>query len=401
MADCHPVNRIAGENVDGEHKIYPDLSKVEEAKMKRSITAVLTSLIFVLLFLGIPTNQTRVIALSNVAQLPLKVDQFKDKYPDSELLAGQKIQLATCKINRLNQQIVYFQPDLATSLSYIENTVAYIKELSATLYPVHLDLPAVSMSASSVRAPVSINMIYYGSNSGGIDQKIIAAHPEFLVNNSPVGPQKGDANISEYMAAGIKYFEYLDGGYEGTVSRSIPNDLQSNLNYITAANNAGAYGIFLDEVSSYPGADSLSYLRQISKTARTLGLKIVFNTGVASWSDQLMNYCDYMNSSETWRNNTLTKSQEKYRNRVWLETQEVTDATTAANLTKTAWDKGIKAAYVCEKYITLPDWLDDYISQIKSYSTLNLSFIVFVAVGTGLVILATALLVWRKHSRGG
>jgi hypothetical protein len=203
------------------------------------------------------------------------------------------------------------------------------------------------------------------------------------------------------MAAGIKYFEYLDGGYEGTVSRSIPNDLQSNLNYIAAADNAGAYGIFLDEVSSYPGADSLTYLRQISKAARALGLKIVFNTGVASWSDQLMTYCDYMNSSETWRNNTLTKSQEKYRNRVWFETQEVTDAATAAKLTKTAWDEGIKAAYVCEKYIALPDWLDDYISQIKSYSTPNLSFIVFVAVGTGLVILATALLVWRKHSRDG
>ena len=46
------------------------------------------------------------------------------------------------------------------------------------------------------------------------------------------------------MLAGIKYFEYLDGGYEGTVSRSIPNDLQSNLNYLMAAETAGAYGIF-------------------------------------------------------------------------------------------------------------------------------------------------------------
>lgn len=260
-----------------------------------------------------------------------------------------------------------------------------------------LIIPSTSRTSTT---PVSINMIYYGSNGIGVDQKIISAHPEFLVNNSPVGPQNGDANIREYMSAGIKYFEYLDGGYEGTVSRSIPNDLQSNLNYIAAVANAGAYGIFLDEVSSYPDPASLKYLQQISKTARALGLKVVFNTGVSSWSDQLMTYCDFMNSSETWQNNTLTKIQKKYRNRVWLETEGVTDATTAANFTKTAWDEGIMAEYACNEYITLPDWLESYISQIKSYSMPNLSFIVFIVVGIGSVILVIALLVWRKRLGG-
>lgn len=246
--------------------------------------------------------------------------------------------------------------------------------------------------------PVSINMIYYGLNNNGVNQAIINAHPKYLVDNSPIGPQNGDANIREYMLAGIKYFEYLDGGYEGTVSRSIPNDLQSNLNYLTAAENAGAYGIFLDEVSSFPDAASFSYLQQISKTAHTLGLKVVFNTGVSSWSEQLMTYCDYMNSSETWQHNTLTKIQKKYRNRVWLETQGVTDPTTAANLTKTAWDEGIVAEYACNEYITLPDWLESYISQIESYSKPNLSFIIFILVGTGSVLLVMAFLVWKNRS---
>jgi len=58
---------------------------------------------------------------------------------------------------------------------------------------------------------------------------------------------------------GDKYFEYLDGGYEGTQARYVPNDLQSNLNYITAVANAGACGVFLDEVSSDPDANSLDY----------------------------------------------------------------------------------------------------------------------------------------------
>jgi len=51
------------------------------------------------------------------------------------------------------------------------------------------------------------------------------------------------------MSAGIKYFEILDGWYEGTQACYIPNDLQSNLNYIAVMANAGAFGVFLDEVS--------------------------------------------------------------------------------------------------------------------------------------------------------
>ena len=167
----------------------------------------------------------------------------------------------------------------------------------------------------AANAPVDIDMINYGTNGGGVDQIIINAHPEFLVDNSPAGPWKGDANISEYMAAGIKYFEYIDGGYEGTQARSIPNDVASNLTYITAVAKAGAYGIFLDEVSSNPDAASISYLSQIYNAAHALGLKVVFNTGVDSWSDSLMNYCDYINTSEVWNNTALTASQTKWASR--------------------------------------------------------------------------------------
>src|SRR5208283_358913 len=124
-------------------------------------------------------------------------------------------------------------------------------------------------------ATVSIDLINYGGDSTTIDNTIINAHPAFIVDNSPAGPWKGNANISTFMSAGIKYFEYLDGGYEGTVARSIPNDITSNLNYITAAANAEAYGIFLDEVSSNPNSASLSYLQQIYNKARSLGLKVV------------------------------------------------------------------------------------------------------------------------------
>jgi Putative Ig domain len=215
---------------------------------------------------------------------------------------------------------------------------------------------------------VSVNLINYGGDSTAIDNTIINAHPAFIVDNSPAGPWKGNANISTFMSAGIKYFEYLDGGYEGTEAQAIPNDITSNLNYITAAANAGAYGIFLDEVSENPSSASLSYLQQIYNKAHSLGLKVVFNTGVDSWSDSLMSYCDYINSSEVWNNAPLTASQTKWASRTWLLTQGVNDATTAANLTKAAWAKGILAEYACSSYGSIPSWLPTYYSLISGSS---------------------------------
>jgi len=215
---------------------------------------------------------------------------------------------------------------------------------------------------------VAIDMINYGTNSGGVDQMIINAHPEFLVDNSPAGPWKGDANISEYAAAGIKYFEYIDGGYEGTEAMAIPNDVVSNLTYITAAAKAGAYGIFLDEVSSNPNAASISYLSQIYNAAHALGLKVVLNAGVDSWSDSLMNYCDYINTSEVWNNTPPTASQTKWASRTWLLTQGVKDATTAANLTVAAWSKGLLSEYACSEYGTVPSWMPTYYSLISGSS---------------------------------
>jgi hypothetical protein len=222
--------------------------------------------------------------------------------------------------------------------------------------------------ASAASNPVSINLIYYGTNSNTTDRKIIDANPEYLVNNSPAGPWRGNADISKFVAAGIKYFDYIDGGYEGTVHMAIPNDLQSNLNYIDAIAAAGAYGVFVDEVSSHPSARALDYLMQLAERAHSLGLKVVFNAGVDSWSDSLMKYCDFINSSEVWNNAPLTASQTKWANRTWFLTQGVNDATTAAQLTNAAWTKGINAAYVCNSYMALPAWLPNYVELIGSGS---------------------------------
>jgi hypothetical protein len=222
--------------------------------------------------------------------------------------------------------------------------------------------------ASAATDSVSVNLIYYGTNTDATDQSIIDANPEYLVDNSSVGPWGGNADISKFMDAGIKYFEYIDGGYEGTVSQAIPNDLQSNLDYITAIAAAGAYGVFIDEVSAYPSAEDLAYLKQLSDYAHSLGLKVVFNVGVDSWSDSLMEYCDYINSSEIWSDTPLTDSQTKWASQTWFLTQGVNDATTAAELTNAALSQGIDALYACTSYTELPSWLDSYIALVDSGS---------------------------------
>ena len=250
----------------------------------------------------------------------------------------------------------------------------HIHRLAITTILLILVFSSLAVTAVDTRAntsPVSINMVYYGSYSAAIDEAIINANPEFLIGTSPVGPMRGNADINKFAAAGIKYFEYLTGGYEAQRPNDYDVDLQSNLDFISAVAAAGAYGIFFDEVSDGKWVTpDYNYLEQITSKAHSLGLKVVFNTGVNDWFDQLMDYCDYIGSTEQWANAPLTASQQKWASRTWLlRREDVNDAITAASLTINAWSKGVLAAYVTPSLITLPSWLPNYISLISSYAS--------------------------------
>ena len=251
--------------------------------------------------------------------------------------------------------------------------IKHVNRLAIIALSLILGFPSLAVTTVDVRAaasPVSINMVYYGLHSAAIDQAIINANPVFLIGASTIGPLAGNTDINKFTAAGIKYFEYLTGGYETKYPKGLPVDLQSNLDFIDAVAAAGAYGIFFDEVSDGVWTTpNYSYLQQISSRARSLGLKIAFNTGVNNWVDQLMNYCDYIGSTEQWANAPLTPSQQKWSNQTWLLRREgVNNAVTAANLTIGAWDKGVSAAYATPGLSTLPSWLPEYISLISPFS---------------------------------
>lgn len=341
--------------------------------MKTLISGILIAILVATAVLISPTNPVLASSPGGVPMQKLQEDLTKYQYPYSELPAAERVQLAQYEITPLHEQIADFQPGQQNTMNYLQNALMHMEELLPTGSAQANLASAGVINTLRSTAPVAINMIYYGQNSISfssgetVEQAIISAQPEFLVDNSKAGPWKGDANVSQYKSAGIKYFEYLAGGYEGKITDSIPDSLQANLNFITAAAKEGAYGIFLDQVSDgiYTTAN-YSYLSSICSKAHSLGLKVVFNPGVSTWASKLMNYCDYINSSETWQIGTsLTSIQNTYKSQMWLETQGINDPTTAADLTKAAWSDGVLAEYACDQYIVLPTWLPIYVSDLR------------------------------------
>lgn len=221
---------------------------------------------------------------------------------------------------------------------------------------------------------IPINFVYYANHTTANDNRLIAAKPLLTFDNTPHGPyQVPNPNLLKFQAAGIQVYSYITSGYENGYHEDIPNDLESNLAYIDAmyASDKGIAGIFLDEVSNFPdnppynNSGNWDYLRAISAKCRLLGLKLIFNTGVGTWDDRLMDLCDYMNARENYSGGNLQASEAKWASRTLLLSVSVKDANTAATITKAAIAKGILACYA-GPYTSFPTWFEAYISQLGS-----------------------------------
>lgn len=224
----------------------------------------------------------------------------------------------------------------------------------------------------SVDAPSSqmlpINIVYYGVHNTTVDNQIIVAEPEILISNTPAGPWTGNCDSAKFQAAGVKVFSYIDGGYENTVARAIPNDVASNLAFIEAIANEGTHGVFLDEVSSSPSQAGYSYLAALWNKAQTHGVKLICNTGVNSWDTKLMSYCDYIQCSEQYAGGDVTTTMLAYPGRVMMLTEKAPSLTAAVSYTQTAWSKGVKLHYATTSYMVLPSWFDSYVAALKATS---------------------------------
>lgn len=212
---------------------------------------------------------------------------------------------------------------------------------------------------------------YHNDNvANAVKPAIQSFLPEILIDNTPgglYGQQNGGVGCipSNYTSLGTEVFCYLTGGYEGTKYVDTRDNLQVNLARITAIDNDGATGVFLDEVSNMPDPVEKAYITAIWNQCQSLGLKLILNPGTSVFDSWLMGRCDYIMTDENYNGTRLPSSAElPYLSRVLVVTQGVTSAATAATVTLGARANGFGYSYACDSYIHTPNYLAAYRTAI-------------------------------------
>jgi hypothetical protein len=204
-----------------------------------------------------------------------------------------------------------------------------------------------------------ICLVNYDNHTPERDNLIIANKPDMQIDNT-IGGMWHTPNLPDkFKAVGVKFISYGDGSYE-------TRPLMENFGYIDAIAKEGCDGFFLDQVSNNPNPTQLAYIKAISDKCRGLGLQVIFNTGTPDWSEQLMTLCDYMMSEEMWYPKPLTRSQEKWKDRVILVSNNCPNLAEAIDRTEAAFATGIGFHYSCmQNNYHLPLYYPDYIKAVK------------------------------------
>jgi len=231
-----------------------------------------------------------------------------------------------------------------------------------------------------------INLIYYGSHTPEIDARILGVRPEYAILNSSHGLWSEISgtnicpNLASYKAAGIKVIGYITGGYEGTGSNG---SLDSKW-YTLAMNQAlikkmaeidHVDGVFIDECTSFPGADSQTYLKTLTDLVHSYGLIAWGNVGEARFDPWFFTGggFDLMQSNEDWNGQSLIPVQREWGN--WISvtgTKPGGTAQDAFNLTVKAWQQGLAYCYITDSgYTNIPSWLEDYAAMLERYEETN------------------------------
>lgn len=212
---------------------------------------------------------------------------------------------------------------------------------------------------------------YHNDNVPNADMSTIKSiRPDMLVDNTPHGfwgELNGyvGCNPLEYRPLGIQVFSYIAGGYEGTLYNNDTDNLYRNITRIVGIKSDSANGVFLDEVSSYPDSTDKIYIDSIYRKCRALGLKLILNPGVNSFDPWLMSHCDYLLSDEQYDGKRApTVSELPFLDRIIVITENITDDTSAANVSLGARSYCFGYSYACTNYTSLPSWLGSYDSLI-------------------------------------
>ncbi len=223
----------------------------------------------------------------------------------------------------------------------------------------------------------------YGNHTPEYDARILAARPQYVVDNPPhglYGEMHGYdvpsllRNISGYQAAGIKVIGYLTGGYEGSGSASnLTSSWYSlDMNQKLIRNMAEldhVDGIFIDECSAFPSPTAKQYLKSLTSLIHSYGLLAWGNAGQDNFDPWFFTEGDFdlMQSTENWHGQNLSPVQKQWGYRISVTGYSPAyTASDAFRLTLDAWKKGIAYCYISQvDYWDIAPWFEDYVTLLK------------------------------------
>lgn len=281
--------------------------------------------------------------------------------------------------------------DLGILLSHFGESVALPTNTPTPIPPTPTRTPTpASGTPTPTQQPIPtgvtrLNMKSYGNHSATYDARILSIRPQYVIDNPPHGLYGEMENpkytadwllqdVVGYQAAGIKVIGYITSGYEGKGG----DDGYASKWYSQATNEMlirnmadidGVDGVFIDEISEQPNAASKAYLKALTDLAHSKGLITWGNTGVDDFSEWFFTDggFDFMQSSESWRGQSLSSVQQKWGHRISVTgfNRNYT-ADDAFNLTIDAWNKGIAYAYInTVEYTSIAPWFEEYANRLR------------------------------------
>ncbi len=210
----------------------------------------------------------------------------------------------------------------------------------------------------------------HNDNITNTDETTIqAAKPRILIDNTPGGLWNGRCVPSHYSPYDIHVFSYITGGYEHSTRGGDTSVLAANLARIDSIASAGAYGVFMDEVDTYPTGDSQAYIAAIYHECQINGLKLILNPGWHDFDTFLISHSDYIMTDEHYHGTRPPSASEMKRlDSVLVADIDATSETMAVAVTDSARNNGFGYSYVCSTYNSLPGWLVSYMAGV-SYTT--------------------------------
>lgn len=228
-------------------------------------------------------------------------------------------------------------------------------------------------SAPSMRG---LYVIYYGplvKTDGKISdqaQRILDAKPRLALVVYSSQDDKDNATstvIKQFREAGIKVLTYTWTKYGVRSLEDVKKDIYSQL-------NAGADGIFVDEVTNVTGTRDFAYYSSIYHTVKDYNQTriVVMNPGRFNVSQSIMGISDILSLEQDWifAGKIPWKAQYAPERFMGVSSNEYCNPacvsqSNAENLTRAAWNMGIGYHFATDKYIELPRWYDTYTSDLQ------------------------------------